>query len=51
MNKYDVNARIIRWILLLEEFDITILVRPSKHNLVEEFFSKLTHDAKQRFGI
>ena len=44
MNKYDVNTRIIRWILLLQELDITVLDKPNKHNVVVEFLSKLTHD-------
>ena len=44
MNKYDVNTRIIRWILLLQELDITILDKSNKHNVVVDFLSKLTHD-------
>jgi hypothetical protein len=30
MNKTDINGRIIRWILLLQEFDLTILDKPRK---------------------
>ena len=38
MNKYDVNTRIIRWILLVQELDITILDKPKKHYVVADFF-------------
>lgn len=30
MNKTDVNARIIRWLLLLQQFDLTIIDNPGK---------------------
>lgn len=43
MKKYDVNARMITWILLLQEFDITILDKPGRHNVVAYFLSRLTH--------
>ena len=45
MNKIDVNGRVIRWLFLLQEFDITILDKLGKHNVVAYFLSRLTHDA------
>ena len=43
MDKSDVICRVIKRILLLQEFDITILDKPGKHNVVEYLFSKLNH--------
>ena len=42
MNKRDVNARIIIWFLLLQQFDLTIIDKPGKENLVADFLSRLT---------
>jgi hypothetical protein len=44
MNKRITNARVTRWLLLLQEFDITIVDRPGKENVVADFLSQLTHD-------
>jgi hypothetical protein len=44
MNKYVTNARVTRWLLLLQEFDITIVDRPGKENVVVDFLSRLTPD-------
>ena len=41
MNKLDVNARIIRWLLLLQQFDLTIVDKPGKENVVADFLSRL----------
>ena len=41
MNKLDVNARIIRWLLLLHQFDMTIVDKPGKENVVPYFLSRL----------
>jgi len=38
MNKPDVNARIIRWLHLLQQFDLTIIDNPGKENVVADFF-------------
>ena len=38
MNKPISNARVTRWILLLQEFDITIIDKPGKENVVADFF-------------
>ena len=41
MNKPDVNTRIIRWLLLLQQFDLTIVDKPGKENVVANFLSRL----------
>lgn len=41
MNKPDVNARIIIWLLLLQQFDLTIVDNPGKENVVVDFLSRL----------
>ena len=43
MNKLVTNARVTRWLLLLQEFDITIIDRPRKENVVADFFSHFTN--------
>jgi len=44
MNKPNTNGRITRWILLLQEFNITILDRPRKENTVVDFLYKMQND-------
>eukprot|EP00253_Pinus_taeda_P034478 PITA_34478 len=41
MNKPDVNARIIRWLLFLQQFDLTIVDKPGKENVVADFLSRV----------
>ena len=41
MNKPNVNARIIRWLLLSQHFDLTIIDKPGKENVVADFLSRL----------
>ena len=41
MNKPDVNARIIRWLLLLQQFNLTIIDKPGKENVVADFLSRV----------
>jgi hypothetical protein len=43
MNKPVTNARVTRWLLLLQEFNITIIDRPGRDNLVVDFLSRLIH--------
>jgi hypothetical protein len=43
MNKPITNARVTRWLLLLQEFNITIIDRPGRDNLVVDFLSRLIH--------
>jgi hypothetical protein len=44
MNKPITNARSTRWLLLLQEFDITIVDRLRKENVVDDFLSRLKPD-------
>jgi hypothetical protein len=41
MNKPITNGRVTRWFLLLQEFDITILDKPGKDNVVVDFLSRI----------
>eukprot|EP00253_Pinus_taeda_P027764 PITA_27764 len=41
INKPDVNARIIRWLLLLQQFDLTIVDKLGRENVVVDFLSRL----------
>ena len=38
-NKPVTNGRVKRWVILLQEFDITIKDQPGKENLVADFLS------------
>lgn len=42
MNKPINNGRVARWLLLLQEFYITILDKPRKDNVVADFLFRLT---------
>ena len=44
MNKPITNGRVTQWILLLQEFNITIIDRPGKENLVVDFLSCIQHE-------
>ena len=44
MNKPITNGRVTRWLLLLQEFNITIIDRPGKENLVADFLSRIQYD-------
>lgn len=37
MNKAITNGKIIRWLLLMQEFNITIQDQPSKGNQIDDF--------------
>jgi hypothetical protein len=39
MNKPITNGRVTRWLLLLQEFNITVLDQPGKDNVVDDFLS------------
>lgn len=41
MNKPITNGRITRWMLLLQEFNITILHRPGRENTVSAFLYRM----------
>ena len=40
-NKPVTNGRVTRWLILLQEFDITIKDRPRKENPVADFLSRM----------
>ena len=42
MNKPDVNAHIIIWLYLLQQFNLIIIDKPSNENVVAIFLSRLT---------
>jgi hypothetical protein len=44
MNKPITYGRVTRWILLLQEFNITVLDRPRKDNVVAEFVSRIKNE-------
>jgi hypothetical protein len=41
VNKADLSRRIVCWVLLLQEFDFTIEVRPGKHHDSADYLSRL----------
>jgi hypothetical protein len=43
--KKDSKARLVRWILLLQEFDITIKDKKDTENVVVDHLSRLTIDS------
>jgi hypothetical protein len=43
MNKPDNNGRTIRWLFLLQQFDLTILDKPGKKIVFVYFLSRLTN--------
>ena len=42
INKPDVNSWIIRWLLLLQHFELTVIDKPGKENVVVDILSRLT---------
>ena len=42
MNKPITNGRVTQWLLLLQEFDISVVEIPNKDNLVADFLSRIT---------
>jgi hypothetical protein len=44
MNKPITNARVTRWLFLLQEFNITVLDRPRKDNVVSDFLSRIKNE-------
>ena len=44
MNKPITNGRVTRWLLLLLEFNITIIDRPGKENIVADFLPHIQHE-------
>lgn len=46
MNKPVTSGRVTRWLLLLQEFNITVLDRPCKENQVANFLSRLQNQGE-----
>jgi hypothetical protein len=44
MNKPITNGRVTRWLLLLQEFNITVLDRPGKYNVVAHFVFRIKNE-------
>jgi hypothetical protein len=44
MNKPITNGQVTRYLLLLQEFNINVLDRPGKENLVVDFISRINHE-------
>ena len=44
MNKPAITGRLARWLLLLQEFDITIVDKPGKANVVADYLSRIHHN-------
>jgi hypothetical protein len=46
MNKSITNGRVTRWLLLLQEFDISIIDKPGRENVIVDFLSRLTNEGE-----
>lgn len=44
MNKPTILGRLARWLFLLHEFDLTIIDKTGKANVVVDYFSRLQND-------
>nr|GEW60549.1 reverse transcriptase domain-containing protein [Tanacetum cinerariifolium] len=49
LNKQDAKLRLLRWVLLLQEFDITILDKKGSENLATDHFSRLENPHQDVF--
>ena len=50
MAKKDVKPRLIRWVLLLQEFDFEVLDRKGTENQVADHLSRLEDEAMRELG-
>lgn len=41
MNKPSITGRLAHWLLLMQEFDITVVDKPGKSNVVADYLSRL----------
>ena len=44
MNKPTIIGKLARWLLLLQEFNITIVDKPRRANVVADYLSRIHHD-------
>ena len=44
LKKPTITGRLTRWLLLLQEFDITIVDKPRKANVVADYLSRIHHN-------
>ncbi|XP_070022083.1 uncharacterized protein [Nicotiana sylvestris] len=51
MTKKDSKARLMRWVLLLQEFDLEIVDRKGSENQVADHLSRLEEEGKPRDGL
>ncbi|XP_073041830.1 uncharacterized protein [Primulina eburnea] len=51
MSKKDAKPRLIRWILLLQEFDLTIIDRKGTENQVADHLSRLENHIQAKYGV
>ena len=45
INKPQLNGRITRWVLFLQEFNFTVEVRPDKNHANADYFLRLKEDS------
>ena len=51
MNKPAITGRLARWLLLLQEFDITIVDKLGRSNVVADYLSRIHHDDNDTTSI
>ena len=50
MAKKDANPRLIRWVLLLQEFDLENKVKKGSDNVIADHFSRLEKPTEEEKG-